>query len=195
MLQWSWFYPKCLMMLAVGVAGCALQGADDHDRSDTTTVGSDRVAWWLEQEFAPKQQQLHGIHLSEFDPSWRRATVLDSSVLREKLNAKQYQEFKRSEQKLEIKADLNGNAEPEQFWVGVYGDDAGATGRFLAVVENGLVQQVFQHPGPTTYSGLMYRDESLRWYKCMICDDFDIVEWQDGDYELNYREYSPVPEV
>lgn len=179
---------------AIILGGCATTVG--HDKDGSTVLQNDEpapVAWWLEQEFEPTQKKLQGLELNSFDANWRRATIIDAELLRAVLSNKEFKEQERFDQQLSLTANLNGNRLPEDFVVGVYEANDGEQGRFLAIIEGDEVLEVFQHPGPTTYSGLLRKDDTVRWYKCMRCDNFDTIRWDGSNYVLSFRQHTPLP--
>jgi len=163
----------------VGTAGTACQDQavaqkDELVPADPAPAESGE-AWWLAIEFPPDSTAAHGYSLEALDPSWKRVRALEAADVRGRVSEAALTELEQSLLRFETQADLDGDGEAEEVFVGTFQSQDDSTGRFLAIARNDRILAHFAEPGPPGFSAALFVDGELRWYKCLACGDYDTV--------------------
>lgn len=172
--------PLAVLLFAAGCAAPTKQQRAEREAKDEQA----QMAWWLKKEFTPTSEQVKGVAVAEFNADWQAAEALTPGYLKRHLKQREYADVKRSQQIFELITSIDGDALQESFVVGVYQQLDGEQGRFLAIMKDGAVEKVFEYPGERGFSALVKEGDSVRWFKCMACDDFDSIRWSGQEYIL-----------
>lgn len=174
--------------LMAAVAGCTAETAAPpatvsdvvpaaNGQAAATPATGTASAWWVSRSFAAGGTAVRGIPVAAIDPAWRGATELNDAQLRSTLAPAEYAEIA-----------ANGFAQsltdgPNTLVVGTYRTDAGG-GRFLLVLAGGKVVAKITQSGPQAFSTLKRVGNSIQWYKCMECGDYDTVVRSGAGYAI-----------
>ena len=139
-------------------------------------------AWWLNLSVKPDKTVLNNINITSYNENWRSAVFLDNKLIKTQVTNPQFTELKNSKFKLSLGIDFNGNNEDEIFKVGVYQNNENSKGVFLAVFEKSNLLKVFTDSSNKGFSALIELNNSIRWYKCMNCGEFDEIRWNGKSY-------------
>lgn len=169
-------HAACIVAAAMLVfSGAIPQGAGAEDRL---------YAWWVHIEFEPDQTEIRGIGVQRFSKRWVRAKALNTDDLRGRISQEELEDFVASPFGFRKVLDLNGDGRAEEAFVGVYENNEGHRGRFLAILEDGALVQTFLGIGPAGFSALNVYDGELLWGPCMGCGDYEILVWDGARYLL-----------
>lgn len=141
-------------------------------------------AWWLTKEFEAKETDIGGIQVSQFVSNWKFATALDKKYIKAELTEQQLEDVKQSNLEFSVTASIDGDTDQEVFFVGIYQTTSGEVGRFLAVKSDKGIEKVFPDAGFSGFSALYQEENELRWFKCMQCGEYELVQWNGSDYVL-----------
>ena len=141
-------------------------------------------AWWISEEFKSTDIDIYGIPVSQINPDWRHALILNKKYYESLLSDNQFKNIRESNLVFTVEANLDGTPEIETFFVGVYETYSGQRGRFIAIMRNSEVIKYFTHTELSGYSSIYLENDQLRWYKCMECSDFDSIRWSGSSYTL-----------
>lgn len=166
-------------LLLAGASACTAETVPPATASQGTPASLDvratpapadgaASAWWVSRSFAAGGTAVRGIPVATIDPAWRGVTELNDAHLRSTLSFAEYAEIA-----------TNGFAQsltdgPNTLVVGTYRTDAGG-GRFLLALAGGKVVAKLTQSGPQAFSTLKRVGNSIQWYKCMECGDYDTV--------------------
>lgn len=165
--------------LAMALASCA-----SRDLPEVESGAQPAAAWWYDFELDPGDFQVHGIPVSEFDPNWTAATVLDDEKLGRRVPGGALETFQDSGLRLVVTEDLDLDGVGEEAFVGTYQLADGTRGRFLAVSREGRLIRHFEQAGSAGFSALLPVGDGVRWYKCLECGEFELLRWSGGAYVL-----------
>lgn len=168
--------PWALLTAALLSAGCAFPA----DQVEEAPV----AAWWYAIEFDPVSADINGVPVDKVNPAWTRASTLTAEALGLHVSEEGLVQYETSGLAFELRADLDKDGTNEEVFVGVFETGTGAVGRFLAVTENGVLVQHFEHPGSAGFSALVARPDEVRWYKCMECGEYESLSWSGRSYVL-----------
>ena len=139
------------------------------------------TAWWLKTRFEPTGQSVAGVPISRLDHTWAAANELTREALASAVSSTDLQQLSDTPLTLSLRADLDGNGEPERYLVGVYRTTTGDTGRFLAVVADPASKpRILVDPGMPAFSALLVDGKTIHWYKCLQCGEYEVVRWSKG---------------
>ena len=141
-------------------------------------------AWWLTLTINPEYSKLDNINVSEFRDDWSKAIYLDDALIKKKVNSAQYAEFKQSQFSHLLNLDLNKNNINETIKVGVFEKKNNKKGIFLAIFENNKLLKVFSDSTNKGFSTLLKYNNTLRWYKCMNCGDYESIKWNGKTFTI-----------
>jgi hypothetical protein len=172
--QFGWLCAALLVLLTTCVS------AESYNKqSDKPSV-----AWWYDLKLTPNTTVVGGIRVTTFDKNWEKAAVLSKAAFAERLPAADYQSLLKSPFVFELSANLDGDKLREKFFVGVYKTKQENEGRFVAITKNGKLVQYFTEEGVPGFSALLLTHNTLRWYKCMECGEFETIRWDGRAYIL-----------
>lgn len=143
-----------------------------------------KQAWWLTLSIEPAHSQLDNVDVKLFSSDWAKAIFVDEVFLKANLTASQFAEFENSNFNNTLTLDLNKNSQPETVKVGVFKKQDGNKGVFLAIFENKKLLKVFTGSTKEGFSTLLKFNDTLRWYKCMNCGDFESIKWNGKSFVL-----------
>lgn len=146
--------------------------------------GQPITAWWYNINFEPTSAAVRGIDVHMIDDGWRRATVLDTTLLVSRIPRDDFQRFEASPLSFSLQADLDRDGVDEDFFVGVFETAQGERGSFVAIARNGRPVKHFEATGITGFSALMRGEGEVRWYRCMECGEFESIKWKGNSYVL-----------
>lgn len=139
-------------------------------------------AWWLNISIDPNKTVLNNINITSYNKNWRHAVFLDNKLIKTQVTNPQFTELKNSNFKLTLNKDVNDNNIKETIKVGVYLNNKNVKGIFLAAFENSKLLNVFTDSSNKGFSALIELNNSIRWYKCMNCGEFDEIRWNGKSY-------------
>jgi hypothetical protein len=116
---------------------------------------------------------------------WNSARALTDKDIEDRVSRTEFQKFKASSFAFTTSADLNRDGTSEVFFVGVFKKADGSMGRFAAVTNNHTVLKVFEERGTPGFSALLKSGDTIRWYKCMDCGEFETITWTGSSYALD----------
>lgn len=161
-----------LGLLLAGSAGCT---ADDAPPPATAVQSAPAApssgpaaAWWVTRSFPADGAAVRGVAVASIDPSWRAANELDDARLRATLSSDEYAAIAAGGFSQSLTDGAN------TLVVGTYRTDAGG-GRFLLGIAGGKVIARLTDPGEAGFSTLKRQGNAIHWYKCMECDDYDVI--------------------
>lgn len=173
------FRCSVLLIMAIGLTGCRAEpGSSSVDAQP-------EAAWWYDIEFTPVSDSVSGLAAHEIDARWQYASALTLEDLTERITAKEVDAFRESAFSFQTAADLDQDGIDELILTGVYADQDGAAGRFLAVLREGALAAKFAEGGGAGFSALLKVDGDVRWYKCMDCGEFETLRWTGESYVLD----------
>ena len=141
-------------------------------------------AWWLNLSINPDKTVLNNINISSYNKSWRSAVFLDDKLIKAHVTHQQFDELKNSKFKLSTSIDFNGNNNNETIKVGVYQNNNNGKGIFLAIFEKSKLLKVFSDSSNKGFSALIKDGNSIRWYKCMNCGEYEHISWNGKSYVI-----------
>lgn len=139
-------------------------------------------AWWLSLSIAPNKTILKNINISSYNKNWHSAVFLNDKIIKTRVTNTQFTELKNSNFKLSLSRDINGNKVDETIRVGVYLDKNNNKGIFLAVFEKKKLLKVFTDSSNNGFSALIKDNKTVRWYKCMNCGEYELIQWNGKSY-------------
>lgn len=142
------------------------------------------VAWWYDHEFTPLGVEVRGIPIREFDRGWRAVMALGEDGLANRISANRLADYQRSGVSFMVAQDLDLDGADEEVFVGTYETRDGTRGRFLAVSSEGRLRQHFAQSGTAGFSALLPVGDSVRWYKCLECGEYELLRWTGESYVL-----------
>lgn len=168
-----------ILFLFVGalLIGCATSESN-------VSLQKPEEAWWVVKQFKASEDNIYGVPLSEINKDWKFVSILNMKYLKTYLNDAQYKNIQNSPLSFSVEVSLDGSPELETFFVGVFESYSGETGRFIAIKQGFKIIKYFTHSGMSGYSSIYLDNNKLRWYKCMECNDFDVIFWSNGKYIL-----------
>lgn len=144
-----------------------------------------QAAWWYDIEFEPNANSVRAFSVNSMDSAWRSARGLTDTDIRTRIAQSEFEKFKASPFAFATTADLNRDGSAEDFFVGVFKAADGTTGRFVAITNKDQLLKVFREPGKPGFSALLKSGDSIRWYKCMDCGEFETITWTGTSYALD----------
>lgn len=141
-------------------------------------------AWWLNLTITPNQSILDGIDITKFNKSWTRAVYLDNSLIKKQVSTQDYIKLINSKFSLLLSKDINNNKINEIIKVGVFQNSKNKKGIFLAIFENSKLSKVFTDSSNKGFSALIDNSNSIRWYKCMNCGEYETIRCNGKAYVL-----------
>lgn len=157
---------------------CAPQNAS---RSDIDKPG---IAWWYTIMFQPESKVTHDIEAGTINKRWRYAHALNLHDLKGRISAGDIKQFQASPLSFSISTDLDGDGVFEEFFVGVYEEGDGNSGRFVIITKNGIPVNYFTEGGSPGFSAVLRSGSEVRWYKCMECGEFESIRWTGQSYVI-----------
>ena len=139
-------------------------------------------AWWVPAEFNPTEVAIKGVSVLDINPEWKYGLVLDTSVLKSRLSKDAFQKLQQSNLKFKLEINIDNTPENETFFVGTYITHTGVKGRYIAILRHHRIVKIFTHSGFAGYSSIYLDKNTIRWYKCMECGDYDSIVWTGSDY-------------
>ncbi len=139
-------------------------------------------AWWLNLSITPNKTILNNINITSYNKNWLSAAFLNDELIKTRVTNTQFTELKNSNFKLSLNKDINGNKVDETIRVGVYLDKKNKKGIFLAVFEKKKLLKVFTDSSNNGFSALIKDNKSVRWYKCMNCGEYELIQWNGKSY-------------
>lgn len=165
-----------LLLLNIQTACAETQPEQDSDKP--------LEAWWLTTELQAQNSNVNGKPISEINSNWKRVTVLNNEYVKNYTTKDEYQHLKNSPLSFKLKASIDDNPQEEEFITGVYESNSGEKGRFVAILSGTEIVKYFEHSGYSGYSALLKTGNSVQWYKCMECGDYDTITWTGTGYAL-----------
>ncbi len=152
---------------------------------DRTVVVNDRPAnhaWWLRATYAACDTSIYGVPVSTIHPSWVRASRLEKKYIpRTALFETGRDELAESQVSFELRGDFNGDKSPDRAVVGVYEDNKGQSGLFIAIFTRAAKawRPVFLHTyeGPHGIRALKRQEKTIEVWSCMSCDGIEDLAW------------------
>ena len=141
-------------------------------------------AWWLNLSINPDKTVLNNINITTYNENWRSAVFLDDKLIKAHVTKPHFDELKNSKFKLSSNFDLNENNKNETIKVGVYQDNKNNMGIFLAIFEKSKLLKVFTDSSNKGFSALIKGGNSIRWYKCMNCGEYEQINWNGKYYVI-----------
>ncbi|WP_230970347.1 hypothetical protein [Nitrogeniibacter aestuarii] len=139
------------------------------------------TAWWLTLHLDANDQQVAGIPISQLNPAWSGASELTLKKLEAIVSDTELKALTNTQLRLSASADLNGDGAPERYLVGVYRTPAGQTGRFLLALTGNTPQaHMVTDRSEAAFSALELSGNTMNWYKCLQCGEFEVVRWSNG---------------
>jgi len=164
-------YILVFLLIVVSSAGCFA--------ADTV-----KESWWLTLDLEPRTTELNGLPIGEFNSNWQYAQYLDNADIKNKISAKDFEQFEQSSFSFTKAVDLNNNGVDEIFRVGVYKDKDEHQGIFLAILEKGKLVKVLSDSTKQNFSALLLDNGQLYWYRCMQCGDYEKLVSSGSSYFL-----------
>jgi hypothetical protein len=143
---------------------------------------SDDGAWWLNAKFEPSVQ-ISSINTLESKRMWAAETVLTNKLVESQVPPTGLVEYKKIQLFFTLKAIRGSNK--IKFQVGTFKNEENVKGKFLKIFKNNQVIRIFEDKSGAGFSALKVVDGSLRWYKCIYCNEFDTVIFRNGQFFLN----------
>ena len=165
-----------ILFFAVQFLGCEQPSSQSSNESKL-------VAWWVDVQFVPSDTKINGIHIDAIETDWTGAKRLNRNDVTKIVSPTELAEFEQSPFKFDSLMDVDKDGIEEHFFVGVY-KTAKSTGRFLLVEKNNKIVAKFQRDGIPGFSALLKYNGELRWYKCMLCGDYEKIVMANGNYLL-----------
>ncbi|WP_419812296.1 hypothetical protein [Bacterioplanoides sp.] len=134
------------------------------------------VSWWQLKEFPATEITLDSDLIKIFPSGLQKISNLTPDFLKTHLTEEQFNSVERSGLFQNINVNINDHPHPERISVGIYDTLSGEKGRFIAIRSENETQ-IFTHPGITGYSGILIKNQRVRWYKCLDCNDYDLIYW------------------
>lgn len=154
--------------------------------------------WWENFTLEATGTELLGNPVAKVNPSWRRASLLDAS----QFTPQQQAQIRADRRAFELRGDFNDDGTPDRAVVGVYLDDTGERGRFVAVftragsealwravyTETGDDDQPFSTLHTNAESHAMKFGTRVYWTTCLHCPSTIHVSWAGSRYMLVYQD-------
>lgn len=168
-----------IFMLFIGALLSGCSGSKNN-----VSVQPPEEAWWVSKQFTALEDNIHETPLVDINKDWKLVSILSTKYLEAHLSEAQYTNIQNSPLSPSVEANLDGLPGMETLFVGVFESYSGATGRFIAIKQDRKIIKYFTHSGMAGYSSVYLDGDKLRWYKCMECNDFDVILWSQGKYVL-----------
>ncbi len=166
-----------ILFVAIFLSACADSGSSVNQHGP-------QESWWLSKEFTALENEILGIPLAEINKDWKSVSILNKEFLKKHLNTKEYSFIQDSSLVFSLEVDLDGNVQLERILVGIYKSYTGEVGRFIAIKQGRRIIEYFSHMGFSGYSSLHLEGNKVKWYKCMACNDYDLIHKVDSGYVL-----------
>jgi hypothetical protein len=146
--------------------------------------------WWETFALDATGTELLGNPVARIQRSWQRATLLDWSHF----TPEQQAEIRADKRAFELRGDFNDDGTPDRVVVGVYLDQNGQRGSFIAIFTRAGSEQhwrpVYAEVGDDSraFSAIHANEESLRvyWNGCLRCPSTSYVSWNGATYAQIY---------
>lgn len=141
-----------------------------------TWTQAEEYSWWLFKEFPTMETAIGHSFSEKFASDVQSISTLTPGFLKNHLTEEQFNSVERSGLFQNINENINDHPHQEKISVGIYDKLSGEKGRFIAIHSENETQ-IFTHPGITGYSGILIKNQKIRWYKCLDCNDYDLIYW------------------